>query len=205
MVKKEIFFAGGRLPVTWYPQEFTKVPMTDMRMRADPATGYPGRTYKFYTGEAVFKFGYGLSYSTHSYEFASTTQTALYVNKTVRLQAMEDSKQTISYDISNLGSKRCQKLDFSTTVIVSNHGPMAGRHSVLLFLRRPNVHGGRPMKQLVGFESVQLAAGESAHVEFPLRPCEHLSRIGEDGRRLLDEGSHFLVVGDTEHEFSVMG
>ncbi|PNT63716.1 hypothetical protein BRADI_4g20240v3, partial [Brachypodium distachyon] len=54
---------SGRLPVTWYPEEFTNVPMTDMRMRADPANGYPGRSYRFYQGKTVYKFGYGLSYS----------------------------------------------------------------------------------------------------------------------------------------------
>ncbi|KFK31135.1 hypothetical protein AALP_AA6G072500 [Arabis alpina] len=37
---------GGRLPMTWYPQSFVNVKMTDMRMRS--ASGYPGRTYRFY-------------------------------------------------------------------------------------------------------------------------------------------------------------
>ncbi|KAJ7965685.1 Glycoside hydrolase [Quillaja saponaria] len=44
---------GGRLPVTWYPADFIKVPMTDMRMRPDPSSGYPGRTSRFYTGKKV--------------------------------------------------------------------------------------------------------------------------------------------------------
>ncbi|KAF2296801.1 hypothetical protein GH714_002080 [Hevea brasiliensis] len=64
---------GGRLPMTWYPQEFTKIPMTDMRMRADSSSGYPGRTYRFYEGRKVFEFGYGLSYSNYSYELVSVT------------------------------------------------------------------------------------------------------------------------------------
>ncbi|CAN1250916.1 Probable beta-D-xylosidase 7 [Linum perenne] len=42
---------GGRLPVTWYPQEFVKVPMTDMRMRPESTSSYPGRTYRFYKGK----------------------------------------------------------------------------------------------------------------------------------------------------------
>ncbi|TVU02887.1 hypothetical protein EJB05_51595, partial [Eragrostis curvula] len=45
---------SGKLPVTWYPEEFTKFPMTDMRMRADPASGYPGRSYRFYNGKTVY-------------------------------------------------------------------------------------------------------------------------------------------------------
>lgn len=184
---------GGRLPVTWYPQDFTKIPMTDMRMRPDAATGYPGRTYRFYTGTPVFKFGYGLSYSKYSYAFTSGTQALLYMNK------------TINYDISNVESKRCQRLGFSAAVRVTNHGPMPGKHSVLLFLRRHDVNEGKPMKQLIGFESVSLGEGEKADVAFSLRPCEHFSRIGEDGRRRIHGGSHFLMVGDQEHEFSIMG
>ncbi|ONK74009.1 uncharacterized protein A4U43_C03F1850 [Asparagus officinalis] len=196
---------GGRLPVTWYPQDFTKVPMTDMRMRADPASGYPGRTYRFFTGTPVFKFGYGLSYSTYSYEFTSRTQSSLYMNKTISLQSVKDSQNTISYDISDLGTDECQQLAFPAALRVRNHGPMPGKHSVLLFLKRANVHGGRPMKQLIGFESVDLAAGENTHIEFALRPCEHLSRIGEDGKMLIDAESHFLVAGDEEFEFNILG
>nr|GFA08835.1 probable beta-D-xylosidase 6 [Tanacetum cinerariifolium] len=40
---------GGMLPVTWYPESFTSVPMTNMNMRSDLSNGYPGRTYRFYT------------------------------------------------------------------------------------------------------------------------------------------------------------
>ncbi|KAB2599337.1 beta-D-xylosidase [Pyrus ussuriensis x Pyrus communis] len=42
---------SGKLPMTWYPQNYVaNLPMTDMAMRADPARGYPGRTYRFYKG-----------------------------------------------------------------------------------------------------------------------------------------------------------
>ena len=62
---------GGKLPITWYPESFTAIPMTDMNMRADPSRGYPGRTYRFYTGDVVYGFGYGLSYSKYSYSILS--------------------------------------------------------------------------------------------------------------------------------------
>ncbi|XP_062169004.1 probable beta-D-xylosidase 7 [Alnus glutinosa] len=74
---------GGRLPVTWYPQDFVKVPMTDMRMRAEPSSGYPGRTYRFYEGEKVFKFGYGLSYSKYVYELPAVTQSMIHLNQSL--------------------------------------------------------------------------------------------------------------------------
>jgi beta-D-xylosidase 4 len=63
--------AGGRLPVSWYPEEYTKIKMTDMHMCPDKSSGYPGRTYRFYTGKTVYNFGYGLSYSTFTHVFTS--------------------------------------------------------------------------------------------------------------------------------------
>ncbi|KAI4963164.1 hypothetical protein ZWY2020_019636 [Hordeum vulgare] len=45
--------------------------MTDMRMRPDTSTGYPGRTYRFYTGDTVFAFGDGLSYTKMSHSLVS--------------------------------------------------------------------------------------------------------------------------------------
>ena len=56
---------SGRLPSTQYPAEYVnQVPMTDQSFR--PSNSSPGRTYRFYTGEAVYPFGWGLSYSTFS-------------------------------------------------------------------------------------------------------------------------------------------
>ncbi|KAK8495723.1 hypothetical protein V6N13_123909 [Hibiscus sabdariffa] len=65
------FNPGGRLPMTWYPESFTKVAMNDMHMRADPFRGFPGRTYRFYTGNRVYGFGQGLSYTNFTYKLLS--------------------------------------------------------------------------------------------------------------------------------------
>ncbi|URD93709.1 beta-D-xylosidase [Musa troglodytarum] len=195
---------GGKLPVTWYPQDFTKVPMSDMRMRANPPRGYPGRTYRFYTGNPVYQFGYGLSYSYYSYEFEAGAATSIYLNNSLSPQAQRNDPNTLSYDIASLGFNTCGELKISATVGVKNHGPMAGRHPALLFSRWPSTEHGRPVKQLVGFQSVHLEAGESTKVEFSLSACEHLSRVMDDGRRVLDKGSHFLIVGDREHEISII-
>ncbi|KAL2921497.1 putative beta-D-xylosidase 6 [Bienertia sinuspersici] len=52
---------GGKLPMNWYPESFTKILMNNMKMRADPSCLYPGRTHRFYTGKAVYGFGHGLA------------------------------------------------------------------------------------------------------------------------------------------------
>ncbi|KAF7033126.1 hypothetical protein CFC21_044251 [Triticum aestivum] len=196
---------GGRLPVTWYPKEFTAVPMTDMRMRADPSTGYPGRTYRFYKGKTVYNFGYGLSYSNYSHRFASKGTRPPSTRSGIEgLKATASAAGTVSYDVEEMGAEACDRLRFPAVVRVQNHGPMDGRHPVLLFLRWPNATDGRPASQLIGFQSVHLKADEAAHVEFEVSPCKHLSRAAEDGRKVIDQGSHFLKVGDDEFELSFM-
>ncbi|KAI4366578.1 hypothetical protein MLD38_022439 [Melastoma candidum] len=171
---------GGKLPITWYPQEFTSVPMTDMRMRPDPPTGYPGRTYRFYQGEKVFQFGYGIHYTDYSYRFISVTKRTFHLNSNVtRL-------------VSELEADFCE-----------NQGRMSGKHPVLLFMRPEKPNGGRPVKQLVDFRSVSLEAGEKTKVEFELRLCEHLAISNEDGMMMLEGGRHFLVVGRAQYPITV--
>ncbi|KAJ6919892.1 hypothetical protein NC651_013740 [Populus alba x Populus x berolinensis] len=116
---------GGRLPLTWYPQEFTKVPMTDMRMRPQPSIGNPGRTYRFYEGEKVFEFGYGLSYSDYSYAFASVAQNQLNMKDSSNQQS-ENSKTPGCKLVSDIGEEQCEHIKFKVTVSVKNEGQMAG-------------------------------------------------------------------------------
>ncbi|CAN6233408.1 unnamed protein product [Urochloa humidicola] len=200
---------GGRLPVTWYPQDFTKVPMTDMRMRADPATGYPGRTYRFYKGPTVFDFGYGLSYSKYSHSFVASGTKPPKMSDIAGLKAMSTTEAGAAamYDVEAIGTEACERLKFPALVRVENHGPMDGKHPVLLFLRWPNATAGgsgRPARQLIGFRSLHLRAEQTAHVEFEVNPCKHFSRASEDGKKVIDQGSHFVMVGDDEFEMSFM-
>jgi beta-glucosidase len=50
---------GGRLPVTFYRSVDDLPPIEDYRME--------GRTYRYFKGEALFRFGHGLSYTTFEY------------------------------------------------------------------------------------------------------------------------------------------
>ncbi|KAA3465297.1 putative beta-D-xylosidase 7 [Gossypium australe] len=187
---------GGRLPVTWYPQDYTKVPMTDMRMRPDSFSDYPGRTYRFYEGDKVFEFGYGLSYSKYSYKFTHVSRKNLYLNHSSSLHTTRSWDSIGHKLVSELGTQVCDENKFKVGVGVKNDGEMSGKHPVLLFARQGKVGDGRVKKQLIGFQSVVLSGGERGEIEFEVSPCEDLSRANEYGVMIMDEGRHFLVVGD---------
>jgi len=192
---------GGRLPMTWYPQDFVKIPMTDMNMRPNHDTGYPGRTYRFYTGKKVFDFGQGLSYSTYSYKFSSTTINKIDLN--VRMEHVEalDNTGKAHVRVENIP---CSKLTFTSSIFVRNHDNMDGSHSVLLYSRSPATHKGVPQKQLIGFRSVHVQGKQTTKVTFEVKPCDHLSTVKENGVRVLTIGSHSLIVGDTQYPVSLV-
>lgn len=178
--------------------------MTNMRMRADPSTGYPGRTYRFYNGPKVFEFGYGLSYTKYSYKFISVSRNKLFLNGLSHESAVNKSGSSHSILDSELGTKSCNSMIVSAQVRVTNHGEMVGKHPTLLFVRSKNAGNGNPRKRLVGFQSVSLSPGETEEIEFVINPCEHLTYANEDGFMVIEEGTLYLVVGDEEYPINVV-
>ncbi|GDY11410.1 glycosyl hydrolase [Planctomycetota bacterium] len=87
---------GGRLPVTFYRATSDLPEFADYRMSASPATAThpatPGRTYRYFTGEALWPFGHGLSYTTFAYQSAS-------------VQTRKDGDRTVKVTLRNTGSR----------------------------------------------------------------------------------------------------
>ncbi|KAL8151437.1 hypothetical protein V2J09_021245 [Rumex salicifolius] len=185
---------GGRLPMTWYPQEFVKIPMTDMRMRPDEASGYPGRTYRFYRGKKVFEFGYGLSYSNYSYMFTSVSRDEIHVSQFLVGKANSNNYVMVSA----LEPRSCEEMKILVAIEARNEGEMVGEHPVLLFLRPSKQTEGSPLKQLIGFQRVKLKGGAAVTTEFVLNPCDHFSTANEDGLMVIREDVYNLVVGENK-------
>lgn len=184
--------------MTWYPQSYAdKVPMIDMRMRPDPRTGYLGRTYRFYTGPTVFKFGDGLSYSQYKHQL---------------IQAPESISLFLEQD-HVCHSSDCKSIDaaeqicsnsaaFDVHLKIKNVGKMSGSHTVFMFSSPPAVHGA-PQKHLLGFEKLFLSPNEEGIARFRIDVCKHLSVVDETGNRKVALGHHVLHVGDLMHSLTV--
>eukprot|EP01018_Ginkgo_biloba_P029787 Gb_32463 [translate_table: standard] len=193
------FNPGGRLPVTWYPQDFAaKVPMTNMNMRPDRATGYPGRTYRFYTGKSVYTFGDGLSYTTYSHSLAHAPKLV-----SIPIEAMHKCRSPkFSCRAVHVKHAKCEGLVFDIHVDVQNMGQIDGGHVVLLFSTPPAIHKA-PQKQLLGFRKVHVPAGTIQRMHFSVDVCKDLSIVDEIGSNKLPLGSHLLHVGDLKHSIDL--
>ncbi len=123
---------AGRLPVTFYKDVHQLPHFEDYSMK--------GRTYRYFEGEPLWPFGYGLSYTTFSYSDLSLPTSTI-----------------------NAGDP----LDASVTV--TNSGKVAGDEVVQLYLKFPDV-AGAPIRALRGFQRVHLEPGASQKIEFHLNP-----------------------------------
>jgi beta-glucosidase len=133
---------AGRLPVTFYES------VTDLPPFAD--YGMEGRTYRYFRGEPVYPFGFGLSYTRFEYS-------GLRISRPV--------------------TRTADRLD--VTVAVRNSGARAGDEVVQLYVRRAGAVSPAAIRTLRGFERVRLAAGEQKQVRFTLLPERDLAAYDE--------------------------
>jgi hypothetical protein len=171
---------AGRLPITFYPASYVNaVSMFDMQMR--PSAVSPGRTYKFYTGQAVYEFGTGLSYTTFVYSWSNDSSITSY---------------SIRGLLTNLHDERHILVDLFR-VNVTNTGSMAGDDVVLAFISPPKTSlkdPTPPIKQLFGFERVHLNVNETTQVFFPLYVSALLT-VTRDGSKWLEPGLYQFIIG----------
>jgi beta-glucosidase len=123
---------AGRLPVTYY-KSIDQIPAFenyDMK----------GKTYRFFTDEPLYPFGYGLSYTSFTYGNLSVPEKAVAGEKV------------------------------KVKVTVTNAGKRAGDEVVELYLTDEKASTPRPVRQLEGFRRIMLQPGESRDVEFTLEP-----------------------------------
>jgi beta-glucosidase len=126
---------GGRLPVTFYKTEKDLPDFAHYDMREKN-----GRTYRYFTGEPLWAFGHGLSYTTFAYGEPSVVTLA-------------DGVRTVAVTVKNTGDRAGDEV---VQLYVSREGAPAD--------------AGLPLRSLRAFSRVPLVAGETKTVSFTLHP-----------------------------------
>jgi len=134
---------AGRLPVTFYTGVEQLPPFEDYSMK--------GRTYRYFEGQPLYPFGYGLSYTTFSYSGLTLPKEAIRAGDPLTVEAT-----------------------------VTNTGNREGDEVAQLYLSFPNVPGA-PLRALRGFKRVHLKPGQSQRLRFELkeRDLSMVSEAGE--------------------------
>jgi beta-glucosidase len=148
---------GGRLPVTFYRSVDQLPDFEDYRMG--------GRTYRFFTGEPLYPFGYGLSYTTFAYRKPQITPSVARIGQAVAVQ-----------------------------VTVENIGDRAGDEVVQLYVRDVEASSRVPSRSLQGFTRIHLRPGERQVVSFDLTP-EQMALVDETGHKVVEPGIIEVSVG----------
>ena len=121
---------AGRLPLTFYKGVEQLPPFEDYSMK--------NRTYRYFEGQPLYPFGYGLSYS--KFDYSNLKLSAATVNAGDSLTVDADVKNTSDRD---------------------------GDEVVELYLSFPKSMGA-PIHALRGVSRIHIASGETQHVRFTL-------------------------------------
>lgn len=121
---------AGRLPVTFYKNVKDLPDFEDYSME--------NRTYRYFKGEPLYPFGFGLSYTTFKYD-------NLLIPENIKVNS-----------------------DINLKVNVTNTGKVDGDEVVELYVAHRNAGTRTPIRALKGFQRIHLKAGETKTVDFTL-------------------------------------
>ena len=149
---------SGKLPITFYKNSSQLPDFEDYSMK--------GRTYRF-MADALYPFGFGLSYTTFTIGNAGLSKTKIKQDEAVEL-----------------------------TIPVSNTGKRDGTEIVQVYVRKVGDSDG-PLKTLKGFQRVQLKAGKKTKVTISLPPGSFEFFDRASGKMAVAPGEYQVFYGNS--------
>ena len=163
---------AGRLPVTFYSSTDELPEFEDYNMRAGK-----GFTYRYYTGEALYPFGHGLSYTKFEYSDLKINKTTINHNDEIK----------VSVKLKNIG-----KLD--------------GEEVVQLYIKDVKSDKWMAIKQLRKFDRIALKKGEEKTIKFKLEANEDLRYYDSKKRSYMVESGDFEIqIGASSEDIRLRG
>jgi len=160
---------AGRLPVTFAMSEGQLPLVYDHK-----PTGR-GDDYVDLTGQPLFPFGFGLSFTTFEYDSLAITPAEI----------TPAGRATVRCRVTNVGSR-------------------AGDEVVQLYVRDVLASVARPVRELKGFARVHLEPGESRTVSFSLSPDE-LRMLDRDLHWVVEPGVFRVMLGASSVDIRLRG
>jgi beta-glucosidase len=161
---------SGKLTTTW-PQNVGQVPLYyNYKMTGRPLP--EGKWFQKFrsnyldvSNDPVYPFGYGLSYTSFSYSDIKLSSSSLKGNQTL----------TASVTVTNTGSKD-------------------GKEVIQLYMRDVIGTNSRPVKELKGFQKIELKTGESKTVSFNITTAD-LKYYNTDLKYDWEPGEFHIMIG----------
>jgi len=163
---------AGRLPITFYSSTDELADFTDYNMHAGK-----GFTYRYYTGEPLYAFGHGLSYTQFEYSNLKIDKTSL----------SKKDKITVSVQVKNTGKRD-------------------GEEVVQLYIKDVESDKWMALKQLRKFERIALNKGEEKTLTFELDASKDLRYYDAMQRSYaVEPGSFEIQIGASSSDIRLKG
>ena len=130
---------AGKLPITW-PRDANQIPIYLAHNNTQDPNG-EGTRYWDAPSTPLYPFGYGLSYTTFTFQSLKTSQSSVKVGQPLTIEAE-----------------------------VTNTGDVAGDVVAQLYIHQRFGSSSRPVRELKGFQRVSLQPHETKTVQFELKP-----------------------------------
>ncbi|MFZ4546974.1 MAG: glycoside hydrolase family 3 C-terminal domain-containing protein, partial [Bacteroidales bacterium] len=157
---------AGRLPITFYKSVNDLPAFEDYSMA--------GRTYKYFGGEVLYAFGYGLSFTSFDYKAVRPNATIYSGNDTITL-----------------------------SITISNSGKYDGDEVVQVYAKQPVELRGQPIKSLVAFQRIHFIKGETKDVTItiPVSRLRHFDSSMNDYS--IAKGNFELLIGSASDDIRI--